>query len=139
MKKKHKNILFFVTVLVILLGFFAWRNQSYKSFVKKFDLSAAQKTGLPVILELGSRYCPECMAMKPVLKDIDQKYSGDFAVAYIDAQANPQAARKYNVNVIPVIIFMDKEGNKLHRQTGYMSEEQIIQKWKGLGIDLNQK
>ena len=139
MKEKHKNILFFVSIFIVLLGFFAWRNHSYKNFVEEFDFSAAQKTGLPVLLELGGKYCPACMAMKPVLKELDQKYSDDFAVAYIDANADSRAARKYNVSAIPVLIFMDKEGNKLHRYTGQMSENQIIQKWKDLGINLNLK
>ena len=38
--------------------------------------------------------------------------------------------------VIPTQIFYDASGNELFRHTGFIAKEDILAKWKELGIEL---
>jgi thioredoxin 1 len=58
-------------------------------------------------------------------------------VQFIDVWENPEAGKKYGVNVIPTQIFCDAQGKELFRHEGFMGKEDILAKWKELGVSLN--
>lgn len=39
--------------------------------------------------------------------------------------------------MIPTQIFFDAQGNELYRHVGFIGKEDILAKWKELGVDLN--
>ena len=46
--------------------------------------------------------------------------------------------QKYGVKMIPTQIFFDASGKELFRHEGFMSKEDILGKWKELGVgDVN--
>ena len=78
---------------VILLVRFD-RGRKYEAFLEKFDYESASAKGLPVLLGLGWKGCSGCMQMKPVLEQLNQKYSDQFAVGYIDVRQDRSAFNK---------------------------------------------
>jgi thioredoxin 1 len=94
---------------------------------------------LPKLIDLGADKCIPCKAMAPILEGLKQEYAGRMSIEFIDVWKNPGAAQQYGVEAIPTQIFYDSEGKELFRHTGFYGKEDILSKWKELGIDLARK
>ena len=105
------------------------------------DKSAAQisqpAAGLPRLLDLGSTVCVPCKMMAPVLEGLKKEYAGRLQVEFIDVMANPDAGEPYKISLIPTQIFFDAAGKERFRHEGFFSKEDILAKWKELGVDLD--
>lgn len=91
---------------------------------------------LPKLLDLGADKCIPCKKMAPILEELRVQYAGVFDVVFIDVWKNPAEADKYGIRIIPTQIFYDATGKELFRHTGFYSKEQILAKWKQLGLDV---
>lgn len=94
---------------------------------------------LPLLLDLGATKCIPCKMMAPILNELREEYRGRFDVVFIDVWENRKAIGQYNVRVIPTQIFFDAEGNELFRHQGFYSKDEILRKWKALGIDFSKE
>lgn len=92
-------------------------------------MSAAKKSGKPVVLVFSAAWCPPCQAMKhDVYPSAEVKAFHDkFVWAYIDIDdpRNESAANKYGVNGIPHIEFLNAEGKEVAKQVGGTSSEEF--------------
>lgn len=90
-------------------------------------MSAAKKSGKPVILVFSAAWCPPCQTMKrDVYPSAEVKAFHDkFVWAYIDIDdpRNESAATKYGVNSIPHIEFLSAEGKEISKQIGGTSSK----------------
>jgi thiol-disulfide isomerase/thioredoxin len=50
---------------------------------------------------MGSRWCPACRSMKPILENLSAKYKGNATIASIDVDQNPELAKCFRVEMIP--------------------------------------
>lgn len=91
---------------------------------------------LPKLLDLGADKCIPCRMMAPVLEDLKKEYAGKMNVEFIDVWVNPDAAKPYGIEVIPTQIFYDADGKERFRHVGFFAKEDILAKWKELGVDL---
>jgi len=89
---------------------------------------------LPKLVDLGADKCIPCKQMAPILEELRVEYAGVFEVVFIDVWKNPKEADKYGIRIIPTQIFYDANGNELFRHVGFYSKEQILAKWKQLGV-----
>lgn len=92
--------------------------------------------GIPRLLDLGAGKCIPCKKMAPILAELKTEYAGSMEVEFIDVWQNPQAARQYGIEAIPTQIFFDASGKELFRHEGFYSKEEILAKWKELGVSL---
>ncbi len=92
------------------------------------------RSGLPVLLQLGSPGCPPCRQMTPILDELRADYAKKFQVRYIDVWKYPTDGQKYGVTKIPTQIFYDTQGRELYRHVGFLSKKEILATWKKLGI-----
>ena len=90
---------------------------------------------LPKLLDLGAGKCIPCKAMVPVLEELEKEYAGKMIVEFSDVWKNEGAGKQYGVDIIPTQIFFDAEGKELFRHTGFFGKEDILAKWKELGVD----
>jgi thioredoxin 1 len=93
--------------------------------------------GLPRLLDLGSVSCIPCKMMAPILEELKKEYAGRLQVEFVDVMANPDAATPYNISLIPTQIFFDASGKERFRHEGFFSKEDILAKWKELGVSLD--
>lgn len=100
---------------------------------------AAGKTALahpplPRLVDLGAGKCSSCKMMSAVLDELKITYAGKLNVVFIDVWENEQAAKQYDIRMIPTQIFYDAEGKELFRHEGFFAKEDILAKWKELGV-----
>ena len=90
---------------------------------------------LPRLVDLGAGKCIPCKLMAPILEDLKKSCAGKLEVQFIDVWQNPDAGKKYGINMIPTQIFYDPSGKELFRHEGFFSKEDILAKWKELGVE----
>ena len=94
---------------------------------------------LPRLVDLGADKCIPCKKMMPILAELKTEYADQFQVEFIDVWKNPAAGEPYGIKVIPTQIFYDASGQERFRHVGFFSKEDILAKWKELGVELAQE
>ncbi|MDX9867512.1 MAG: thioredoxin family protein [Kiritimatiellia bacterium] len=94
-----------------------------------------QAKALPRLVDLGAGKCVPCKAMKPILEDLMANYAGTFKTEFIDVWENEAAGKAYGVKMIPTQLFFDATGKEVFRHEGFFSKEEILGKWKELGVE----
>ena len=89
---------------------------------------------LPRLVDLGAGKCAACKMMAPVLDELKKEFAGTFDVEFIDVWEDPDAGEKYGIRMIPTQIFYDGSGKELFRHEGFFGRDQILAKWKELGV-----
>lgn len=95
-----------------------------------------EKKPLPKLIDLGAGKCIPCKMMAPILEQLKTNYVGKLEVEFIDVWQNPDAGKAYNIEMIPTQIFFGADGKELFRHAGFFAKEDILAKWKELGVDL---
>jgi len=98
------------------------------------DLDEALKSGLPVIVKLGSDKCIPCRAMNPIIKELAVEQDGKAVFLSLDVYQNRELARQAGVRVIPTILFYDKHGQPKAKSEGGMSKEQLLNAIKEMDL-----
>jgi thioredoxin 1 len=96
--------------------------------------SAPANQPLPKLLDLGATKCIPCKKMAPILEELKKEYAGRMEVEFIDVWQNPDAGNQYGIRLIPTQIFFDATGKELFRHEGFYGREDILGKWKELGV-----
>ncbi len=96
----------------------------------------AAKKALPRLVDLGAGKCIPCKKMAPILEELKKEFAGRLEVEFIDVWENPGAGELYRIKLIPTQIFFDASGKELFRHEGFYGREDILNKWKELGVDL---
>jgi thioredoxin 1 len=91
---------------------------------------------LPRLVDLGAGKCIPCKMMAPILEELKKEYAGILIVEFIDVWKNPEAGEEYGIRLIPTQIFYDSSGKELFRHEGFFAKEDILAKWKKLGVEL---
>jgi thioredoxin 1 len=103
---------------------------------KAATTNAPAKATLPRLVDLGADKCIPCKMMAPVLKELTREYVGRMQVEFIDVWKNPDMGKAYKISLIPTQIFFDPAGKELFRHEGFFSKQDILAKWKELGVGL---
>lgn len=103
----------------------------------KASAVATPPASLPRLVDLGSTRCLPCKMMAPILDDLKKTYAGQLEVQFIDVWDVPAAGKHYNIGIIPTQIFYDASGKERFRHEGFFEKEEILAKWKELGVELS--
>lgn len=85
------------------------------------------KSAPVVLVEFFATWCPHCQKMMPVVADIKTKLADNLKVLQFDIDKNKELSDKENIQYLPTFILYDN-GKEVMRQTGEMSEEDLLQK-----------
>lgn len=94
--------------------------------------------GLPTLIDLGAETCIPCKMMAPILEGLKKEFAGTLDVHFLNVNEYAELVSEYDVRVIPLQIFYDASGQELFRHEGFFSKEDILAKWKELGVDLSE-
>jgi len=134
MKETTKKYLILGAMVIVVCGVMIVKNlQTYQQAAGLADDSVIGK-GKPVLLELGSHSCIPCKKMMPILVELSAEQTA-FTVSFVDVWAAEEKSGQYDVELIPTQIFFDKDGVELFRHVGFYPKEDILTKWKELGVE----
>jgi len=92
--------------------------------------------GLPTLVDLGAETCIPCKMMTPILEGLKEEFAGKLDVHFLNVNEYAELVSEYDIRVIPVQVFYDASGKERFRHEGFFSREDILAKWKELGVDL---
>jgi thioredoxin 1 len=90
--------------------------------------------GMVTLVDLGAGECIPCKMMAPILARLEKEYSGRAAVVFLDVWKDRAPAKRFGIRAIPTQIFFDRDGNELYRHEGFLSEEEIVRRFKHMGV-----
>lgn len=78
------------------------------------------------IIKIGAVWCPGCLVMNKIWNNILK--NNDLDIIELDYDMDNDEVLKYNVGqVLPVIIFVDKDGVELERLVGEQKEDKLME------------
>jgi len=90
----------------------------------------------PRLVELGSVRCQACQQMMKVLDALRASQGERLQVDFVDVFEDPAAGKRYGLTLIPTQIFFDAAGKEIFRHTGFLSHDDILAKYRELGVKL---
>jgi thioredoxin 1 len=90
--------------------------------------------GMVTMVDLGAKKCIPCKMMAPILVKMEKDYAGRAAVVFFDVWEDPKPAHRFGIRGIPTQIFFDKEGKEVYRHEGFLSEKEIVRRFKDMGV-----
>jgi thioredoxin 1 len=138
MTNNVRNGLILAVLFAGIVAAVALRGKREEQVIASLAPASVVGQGKPVLLELGSDKCIPCKLMMPVLKELSEQYPGQFTVAFHDVWKDAAVGEKYHIETIPTQIFFDKDGKELFRHKGFFAKDDILAKWKELGITVIQ-
>ena len=86
------------------------------------------------IIKFSSPMCSECVETAREMKKALLQYPDAVLVEEINVietgrneKDNKKAIKKYDISLVPTLIFLDKDGNVVKKQEGLMKSEEIIE------------
>ena len=71
----------------------------------------------PVVVDFWAEWCGPCKMIAPALEEISEEMAGKVKIAKINIDENQNAAMKYGVRSIPMLILF-KDGEPMAQQVG---------------------
>jgi hypothetical protein len=88
--------------------------------------------GLPTILAFDRKLCPICHGVEMVLKEVQGRYPGQFAVRRLFIDEEEPTFRHYHVVLVPTQVFLDSTGREVFRHEGALAKEDLMKKLREL-------
>ncbi len=133
--------------------------------VPEFELNSLDGTpqklsslkGTPVMVNFWATWCPPCKQEMPLLEKVGKQYAGKMVILGVDYEEQPgvvqpfvrqmgitypvlfdrtgSVAASYFVKDFPYTFFIDRDGVLRAQKLGILSEEQLVQYLKTIGIE----
>lgn len=128
---KFKNFLIIALIFAIPLAAYFILSKQDASFAKK--PVAANKAQ---IIKFTSLMCYDCKKLEGVMKDVYPKYSSKINLVEIHVQNDDSYTKKqiekYNVNLVPTLIWINSKGKKVAKTEGYLDKDKLDKMMKDL-------
>lgn len=86
----------------------------------------ATASGLPTIAEFGAKTCASCREMEVILDSVSRKTLGKAHVLVIDISKDYEAAKAFQIRLMPTQVFFDAQGREVGRHMGPLPETEVI-------------
>jgi thioredoxin 1 len=97
------------------------------------EFNKAVKSGKPLLVDFGANNCVPCRQLRPILKEIAKEQSGKAEILIIDVYKFKSLAADHKIQVVPTLIFFDKNGKEVYRHMGAWDKDSIVKKLAEIG------
>ncbi len=77
-----------------------------------------------VIVDFFAEWCGPCQMLAPILKEIDEAYSGKVEIYKVNVDESADCAMRYGITAMPTMVFF-KDGEEVERVVGFLPKEEI--------------
>lgn len=98
------------------------------------DADKARYSKKVSLLEFGSKGCPACVRIAPVIDELRNTYAGRALIVPVSLDDDMIIGDRYGITLIPTLIFFNEDGKEEYRHIGIMSREDIVNKLAELGV-----
>lgn len=91
--------------------------------------SEVKNSETPVLLDFWATWCGPCRMIAPELERLDKDMAGSIKIGKVNVDEENALAAKFNIEVIPTLVLMDK-GEIKKRFSGYATAEDLKEKIK---------
>ena len=125
----------FTKVYNLLGGIGSWQSEGYETIKSKESKSTKQpkftetqlneilSNNKTVLIDFSTQWCVPCKKMKPIIEEI-QRENTTVKVLFIDADANKELVKKYQIKGVPVFIVF-KNGEESFRKVGLCNKDEL--------------
>lgn len=125
----------FTKVYNMIGGIGSWQSEGYETIKSKevettnqpkfteTQLNKILSNNKTVLIDFSTQWCVPCKKMKPIIEDI-QRENPNVKVLFIDADANKELVKKYQIKGVPVFIVF-KNGEEYFRKVGFCNKEEL--------------
>ena len=82
--------------------------------------------GKPMIVDFSATWCPPCRQLKPIFEKLAEEFRGRINFVTIDVDENPELSQSYGVQSIPMMIFLNKDGQIQNTIVGFQDRDQLL-------------
>jgi len=127
------------SLIAVFAAFMAWREQRQLQLMP--DLAGTPQTestaALPCLVLLDAPAGRDDLSASDLLKELEPAATNTFRIETVDSGRSQTALKTFGVRTAPAWIFFDAAGKELFRQEGLMTKDQILSKWRELGVASN--
>ncbi|CAG9461972.1 unnamed protein product [Pedinophyceae sp. YPF-701] len=99
-----------------------------------FDAEVLQ-ADKPVLAKFWANWCGPCKLIDPLVKQIEESYSGNLKVVSVEVDSNPELTEKYDVYGLPTLmLFRGGEFVEGTKHEGAISKDKISAYLESHGI-----
>lgn len=130
-----KNWIIALAILIIpMIAYFVLdKNQANQA---AFEAQAVSAMNKPVIIKFASPMCLDCKKLEGVVNEVFPKYADKITLQKVNAQSSDDVTKsliqKYNVTLVPTMVFLKKDGKVYKRTEGFMNANEFEKLLKGL-------
>lgn len=89
-----------------------------EEYKKSFD-------GRPTVVKFSSDWCNPCKVLQKTLDRLEPQYP-NVNFIHVDVEESPELAQQYQIQNIPVMVFISADGEIVNRKVGLMPEKAIV-------------
>lgn len=128
-----KNWIIALAILIIPMAAYFVLDKTNNS---KAAFEAQASYAKPVVIKFSSPMCLDCKKLEGTINEVMPKYTDKVTYEKISTQSNDGKTsamiKKYNVTLVPTMVFVKKDGNIYKRTEGYMTSNELEKIIKGL-------
>jgi thioredoxin 1 len=121
-----------ILVGMVITSYVVWRLRVTSPTVNIDSVQALRSTvrngGRPTLVQLYSRYCGGCLAVKPMVDQLEAEAGERLQVIRLDIDQEPGKSllKEYGVLFTPTFLYFDRNGNKVRESTLVLDRPRIM-------------
>ncbi len=123
-----KNILIVLAIIILPMLVYGGLKLNIDKSVEN-QVVAQTNQNMGKVIKFSSKMCKDCIEMGKLFNEIMPDYQEFIQFINIDAQNTDKETqnliRKYKVNVVPTIVYINKEGKEVRKTEGLVPESNL--------------
>jgi len=97
-------------------------------------VSLAKSGRKPVIADFGLGFCQQCKKQAATLNEIREAYGDKVILRMVNVSKEQALTSRYEVELIPTLVFIDPKGNIVLKKVGPLGYEEIRAQLSRMGV-----